>query len=130
RAARPREPGKGLSLFDRVDSWPQVNEDEETLLRRGLETLPPSNPADARQAIEALDAHHRGRREWVWAQLDLAPLAHALEPLAELARTTSAPLDGLDAVEAAGRYAEWGWRADDAVMRALAAVSSARHGAL
>lgn len=125
RAARPRGLAKGNGLFDRLDSWPQVNEEEEAQLRKELSVLPPSDAAAARTMVVALDARHRGRRDWVWAQLGMAPLAIAMDPLAELARLTANVPNGADVGAIAAQYTGWGWRADAAVMRALAAPNSA-----
>jgi len=126
RAARPAGSPKGDSLFDRIDSWPQVNEEEETRLRAGLAGLSPASPADARSIATDLDERHRERREWVWARLEGAPLALAIESLAELARVTAKIPSGANVGAIAAEYADWGWRADDLVMRALGTVTAAR----
>lgn len=125
RAARPTGSPKGDGLFDRIDSWPQVNEEEETRLRGELAALSPASPSDARSTAIHLEERHRERRGWVWARLDRAPLAMAIEPLTELAHVTAKIPNGADVGTIAAEYADWGWRADDLVMHALATVTAA-----
>ena len=69
-----------------------------------------------------LDAEHAWRRGTVWADLDFSPLAFAVEQLALLAECVSQPLSSKDLASITMDYADRGWRADDAVIRALAAV--------
>ena len=59
-------------------SWPQNNEKGETELRRALQALQGRTPSAAREDVIKLEKTHGPRREWVWAKLDLAPLARAL----------------------------------------------------
>src|SRR5207302_2047084 len=66
---------------------------------------------------------HKQRREWVWARLNLAPLANASEHLARLAVVTQTPLTGATTADMVKAYTEGGWQADAAVLDALAAVS-------
>jgi len=56
----------------------------------------------------------------VWAELDLAPLAFAVEQLARLSEVTKKPLASLDLSALTADYEGHGWQADDAVLRALA----------
>jgi len=122
QAARPPSQPKGEGLFDRIDAWPQVNDEEESHLRGELAALLPSNPNQAREAVLRLEQRHGCRREWVWARLDRSPLAMAAGPLADLARVTARIPSGTSVAPIAAEYAAWGWQADDAAMRALAAV--------
>lgn len=125
RAARPAVPKNGEGLFDRLDSWPQVNDEEEIRLRAELTALANVRPPAARLRIEELELHHRGRRSWVWAKLGRASLAVALGHLADLGRATAHLPVGESADAMAADYAASGWRADDAAMRAIGAVSTA-----
>lgn len=84
--------------------------------------LPPDTAATE---IEKLESSHAARRGWVWAQLGRAPLARALEHLALLARATRTKLGGENATAMAAAYAAEGWRADAAVLDALAGLSRA-----
>jgi hypothetical protein len=120
RKARPEE------LFvDNGDAWPQDNEMAEDHLRRSLRGFKSLTAEAARKAATALDAEHAPRRRTVWADLGQAPLAFALEQLVVLGELTARPLASNDLASLVADYAERGWRADDAVLRALTAVSTA-----
>lgn len=117
RKARPQE-----LLFEDLDVWPQDNEMAEDQLRNLLRDFDVLTAEGARKETVDLEAVHAWRRRTVWADLDLAPLTFALEQLVTLAELTAQPLasGGLSSLTA--DYAERGWRADDAVLRALAAA--------
>ena len=131
RAARPKgaskeaKPGTPISLFDARDGWPQDNEAEESNLRAALLTLATAAPDAARARLIDLEYEHRDRRRWVWARLGRSPLAFALEYLAILARHTQKKLPSGTVSDITEAYTADGWLADDAVMRALAAVEAA-----
>lgn len=111
-------------LFER-EPWPDENEKDEFNLRLALKGLEKKTAADARKAILELNAHHGQRRSWVWARMGLSPLAGALEHLNTLAETTAAPLGGDTPDMMARTYVEGVYRADDAVLRAMASVKAA-----
>ena len=94
----------------------------EDQLRNRLRDFDVLTAEGARKEVIRLDGEHAWRRRTVWADLDLAPLAFALEQLVVLAEQTSQPLQSDDLAVLTAGYAEGGWRADDAVLRALAAV--------
>lgn len=119
RKARPDE------LFvENIDAWPQDNESAEDQLRSKLRDFDALTVEGARKEVAVLDAKHAGRRRTVWAELDLAPLAFALEQLVLLAELTSHSLATTDLAALTADYAERGWRADEAALRALAAVKT------
>lgn len=124
RGARPTPSKKGPGFFDRLDSWPQVNDEQEGALRTALAELSAGGSVEARARILDLEQQHRDRRGWVWTHLGRAPLALALEHLAQLARLTAHVPAGESAQSMAAAYASEGWRVDDAVVRALAEVST------
>jgi hypothetical protein len=111
-------------LFDR-EPWPDENEKDEAILRKGLTGLQQQTPAKAREAILALEMQHGPRRAWVWARMGQSPLAKALEHLKTLAETTATPLGGETPDHMARAYIGGAYRADDAVLRAMAGVKSA-----
>ncbi len=117
--ARPEEQ---LSLVGVAQSevWPQDNQIAEDQLRRRLRDFEALTPEGARKEAARLDGDHAWRRRTVWAKLDRAPLAFALEQLAVLAELTAQPLPETDLESLTADYAERGWRADDAAVRALA----------
>ena len=119
RKARPAQ----LIVDDR-DAWPQENEQAEDALRAALEKVGNETPEAARTAIGRLAEDHSWQRGTVWADLGQAPLAFALEHLAVLAEVTAHPLSGGTVEELLADYRERGWRADDAVVRALAEAPS------
>jgi hypothetical protein len=76
-----------------------------------------------------LEAEHGARRGWVWARLGMCPLAGALEHLAVLAKRTATAMGGDSAEAMANLYAEGGYLADDAALRALACVKTVEDSA-
>ncbi|RMD62817.1 MAG: BREX-1 system phosphatase PglZ type B, partial [Planctomycetota bacterium] len=106
------------------ESWPDENQEEETRLRDALAALDGVEAGFARSCIRDLEKEHAPRRNWVWAKLGEAPLAHALEHLARLAERTQSPHGGDTPEQMATLYTKGGFLADDAAMRALAAVRS------
>jgi hypothetical protein len=119
--ARPQQ-----SLFELLsESWPQDNETAERTLRESLTKLRDLPPYDVRAAIDDLEQEHAPRRYWVWAMLGQSPLAKALGYLTALAKETERSPGGTTIAEIRKAYTEWGWKADAAVIDALAAVEQA-----
>jgi len=79
RRAKPQ--GAAMSLFEslRVESWPQDNEADETILRQALLKLASQPDGEARKTLLDLEKNHRQRRDWVWAKLNLTPRASAIQ---------------------------------------------------
>jgi hypothetical protein len=119
RKARPDE----LIVDDR-DVWPQENERDEEQLRARLLDLATLVPNGARNEISRLESEHSWRRTTVWAEMDCAPLAMALEQLVVLADITNQSLSSGSLSSLTDDYTSRGWRADDALLRALAAVQA------
>lgn len=115
RKARPQE-----LIIDNRDSWPQESEAAEDQLRASLRDFEVLTADGARKQAVGLDNEHAWRRSTVWASLDQAPLAFALEQLILLAEVTARPLASRDLPSLIADYAERGWTADDALLRALA----------
>ena len=107
------------------ESWPQDNETAEHTLREQLTRLRDLAPHEVRAAIHDLEQEHAPRRAWVWAMLGRSPLAMALRYLTALAQETERSLGGATLAEINKAYTEWGWKADAAVIDALAAVEQA-----
>jgi len=104
------------------DGWPQWNEDQEKSLRRDLQAISNVPPHEARKELMEMEKQHGRRRSSVWAELGDAPLAQALEHLAVLAEATMNSLAAGTAEDLAAGYGVIGWKADDAVIRALSLV--------
>lgn len=111
-------------LFDR-EPWPDENEKDEASLRKSLSGLRELPTPKAREAILKLEQQHGLRRAWVWARMGLSPLAGALERLRTLAETAAVALGGDTPDMMARAYIEGAYRADDAVLRAMASVKTA-----
>jgi hypothetical protein len=116
RQARPSQTG---DLFQREPTWPQDNEALEDDLRRALSKLSEARRDEAADRIRDLEKEHQDRRQWVWARLEEAPLAVALESLYELAQAVESPVGGSSPEDIAAVYVEEGWRADAAALDAL-----------
>jgi hypothetical protein len=98
---------------------PTLNDEQELLLSKELESVLTLPYAPACDRVITLDNEHRERRGWVWALLGESPYALALEPLARLAQAARTPLGGASAQTMAAEYAAHGWRCDRAAVDAL-----------
>ena len=116
RQAKPME-----LTYDLSPVWPQDNEAAEDQLQSCLRDFAVLTSESARRETAKLEREHAWRRGTVWADLNQAPLAFAVEQLARLAELTAQPLEAgsLDGLRL--DYERRGWQADDAVLRALAA---------
>lgn len=122
-ALRQARPTQADDLFSEPSSWPQDNEEAEATLRGDLLALPDSQ-AEARRQVRDLAQRHGLRRQWVWAELGQSPLACVLPALAALTDATEDALGGTTPQEIAAAYTGGGWRADIAVLDALAGVTA------
>jgi len=106
------------------EGWPQWNDFQEKELRKELLKLEKKSSEEARKRILELEKKHASRRDLVWTVLGESPLARALEHLAVLAEVTrkSLAFGNLDDLKTA--YVQEGWRADDAVLKALFEVDA------
>lgn len=112
-------------LIFKPESWPDENEAMENALRAELLGIGTMKPEEARQRLIQLEDSQGMRRNWVWARLGMSPLANALAHLAVLAKRTKMLLGGESVDAMAKTYAEGGYLADDAVLRAMACVKTA-----
>ncbi len=112
-------------LFLERSSWPQENDKDEKELRQALVALEHSVPGEARDMIRKLEIRHGPRRDWVWAELDQAPLARALTHLTVLAEHTATGLGGASTAEMAAGYVDSAWKVDAAALSAMATVKTA-----
>lgn len=115
-----------LTLYSNAAShggWPQWNEIQEKGLRQQLLSLQRHPPHEVREKLPKIDKMYRDLRPLVWAELGESPLALALEHLTCLAEVTSNSLAVGDMNDTVAIYRTSGWRADDAVLRALQCVS-------
>jgi hypothetical protein len=124
---RRAKPKQQLSLDK--ETWPDENDAMEESLRKALLKVGALKPAEGRERLLQLDVEHGMRRSWVWARLGLSPLAKTLAHLTSLAKRT-ATTPGGDSVNAMAKlYAEEGYLADDAALRAFAGTKTAEDAA-
>lgn len=105
-----------------LEGWPQWNEEREGKLRKDMELLESVPSHVARARIEELERQHGPRRALIWAEIGEAPLAQALEHLSVLASITSNSLAAGTIDDLMAGYSNSGWRADSALVSALACV--------
>jgi hypothetical protein len=110
---------------DVAGGWPQWNEEQEQTLRRDLMGLRDLPAHEARKRLLELEKAHAPRRELVWAEMGESPLALAAKHLAIVADVTKTALVAGSVADLQAGYATEGWRADDAVLAALASVDKA-----
>lgn len=122
RRAKPR--AKAGEFAFRCEFWPQDNEVEEAELRQALWDIASMPVKQSRERILELEKGHAARRQWVWSKLNRSPLAQAIQSLAAMADATQSPVGGATASDMIRVYTESGWKADGAVLDALAAVNT------
>lgn len=104
------------------ERWPYLNEEAENEAQTALEdTLQLPHPKTC-DAVCELDEKHKERRQWLWAELDMSPLAQVLGHLATVARVAKSPLGGATADDIASAYVDGAWEADAAARLAMAKV--------
>ncbi len=117
RKAKPQDDDLFLKESDEV--WPQSNEIHETALRTVLKGCAGKSAQSVIERIREMESLHGKRRSWVWAELDQAPLAVALEHLATVVETCGKPVVGGAMDDLVAAHVNGGWRADAAVVDAL-----------
>lgn len=128
RLAQVKPPQHELEWRDprstRYLAYPQWNRFQEEQLREALGLLVDMPVSEAQAALLRLEEQHAERRALLWAKLGEAPLAQALAHLKTLAEISrDFPLNGGTLDDLTERYQSAGWRADSAVLQALAEVS-------
>lgn len=109
----------GVLLGVAEDRLPAINAEEESRLRRNLESLCSKNFHEIIAGLIALDLEHSRRKNWVWAKIGESPLVLALERLVELARHSEleSPRDGLPSI--VSYYSTQGYQCDQSALTAL-----------
>lgn len=111
-------------------SYPTANQSQEIELEESLSQLTTLNSTEIRQNLIALEKQHAERREWIWFQLDMSPLAGILQYLSGVAELTQRVFSGTDPEEMAALYQDKYWQVDDLVLKALAYPLSSTHQAV
>ena len=120
RRSRPA----GSLPFER-EPWPDLNDEDETAVRKALEALPKLSHERACKTVVELDDAHGKRRGWVWARMGRSPMAVVLEPLRRLADAVPRAIAGSSLEELASVYVDRGWQADAAAWEAVALAPTA-----
>lgn len=121
------QPPAPKGLFDDINDragYPRANADAERELRDQLIAIGSMAPAQARAAIVDAEKTHGERRQWLWSRMGRAPLAQALEHLADLSSLSVQVPGGSTPDQQAASYQEGAWRVDGAALKALAAVQA------
>jgi hypothetical protein len=118
----PKNDVRWFSLDSNFEGWPQWNEERENNLLKELTNLVTLPDHKARIKIQELENDHASRRNLVWAELDEAPLANALEHLSLLSSITSISISLGNVDEMAQAYQSGGWKADASMLKALECV--------
>ncbi len=112
-------------LFDQaVEFRPLWNEKAERRLEAELLGLASMPQKEAAAQLLVLEKDHGFRGEWVWAMLGDSPLAEAVGPLRTLAELVLTPANPASWEALADYYQSTGWKADYAVLQALAKARS------
>lgn len=125
RQCKPPDIGLFESAQERLVGWPQWNDEQEKALQHDLFALASLPAHEARKRIVELEKRHAHRRELVWADLGDSPLSMALKHLALMAEISKTGLTAGTVDDLQSAYVNQGWRADDAVLAALAEVDKA-----
>jgi hypothetical protein len=102
--------------------WPDLNDEDEMALRESLADLDKSDHSTACKIVLDLEERHGERRNWIWAQLGLSPMAAVIEQLARIATISIRALGGGTPNEIADSYEQGVWYADAASWKAITIV--------
>lgn len=121
------QPPAPKGLFDDLNDlagYPRANEDAESALRYQLNAIGAMTPPQARESVLKAEKEHGVRRQWLWSKLGRAPLARAVQYLAEVAALSAQVPGGATPDQLADKYREGAWRVDGAALKAMAAVNA------
>jgi len=104
--------------------WPQINDEKENALRGQLTETGTLSPTEAANRLLALSKEHQQRTAWVWSELQQAPLANAVQHLAEMAKVCNEPFPSGNLEEMETYYTGRGYMADLYMRRAYALTKS------
>jgi hypothetical protein len=129
RFAKPGDLGSGIFALP-SESWPQVNEQDENELYKGLEKASKLHPEEALGVLNTLEQSHKERRNWIWFELGQSPLADALQYLLRMAEKSIETFPSTSIEELKNYYTTNGFQVDQAMRKSLAAVKSEKDKAL
>ena len=129
RLAKPVDLGSGMFALP-SESWPQINEQQEDELYKGLEKASKLHPKEALLLLNTLEQNHKERRNWIWFELGQSPLADALQYLLRMAEKAIETFPSTSIEELKNYYTTNGFQVDQAMRKSLAAVKSEKDKAL
>ena len=122
RQCKPPDLGIFDTAEDKLGGWPQWNDEQEKLLHGQLMALANLPAHEARKKVVELEKQHGIRRNLVWSELGHSPLARAIKQLSLVCEITKTGLAAGSVQDLQTGYANQGWRADNAVLEALACI--------
>ena len=125
RLAKPVDLGEGLYALPE-ESWPQVNDQKEISLTQAMKNVAEMNGSNISSALLELEREHHIRRNWVWYELGMAPMADSLHHLSKMAMQAMEPFSSSSIEEIKNYYISSGFLIDQHMRKALAAVKSER----
>lgn len=125
RLAMPADLGVGMYSLPQ-ESWPQINEVEEQKLADSLISLTMLDRPKAYSKLIQLENKHKERKDWVWADLDKAPLAKALFYLVKLASNSQRSFGNYTLEELQQYYANEGYEVDHYMRKSLQLVKTSK----
>jgi hypothetical protein len=108
------------------ESWPQLNEDEESKLAVALQAVSKMDIPKAYSKLGDLNDKSRTRRSWVWAELDKAPLANSVSHLHKLAEKCQVSFGNYTLENLKHYYENDGFVVDHYMRKSLLAVKSTK----
>ncbi len=123
RLAKPADLGSGMFALPE-ESWPQVNEQKGESLAQALTKVAKQDAAKALTCLQELEKEHGPRRNWVWFELDKAPLTDSLQYLVQMAAQSQDAYSSVSIDAIQNYYTTQGFTIDQHMRKALAAVKS------
>ena len=108
-----------------LSNHPAENKEAEGKLRTELKACAQKSEEDAAKLIRHLEKQHGHRRDWLWAEMDRAPLAQVLGHLNTLVDLAQEPFGGFSVQDMGKLYNERLWMADNS---AVLAHGTVQHG--
>lgn len=123
RLAKPDDLGNGIFSIPE-ESWPQVNEENENLLRKELNLIPELSGKYLKDKLHQLESNHSKRRNWIWNELGQTPLVEALFHIHKMHSICESSFPSITIEEIKQYYIEKGYQADTHMRLSLATVNS------
>lgn len=123
RVAKPNDLGSGIFSLPE-ESWPQVNEEYEKTLRQDLLKLADLQGKQLKDKLNQLEAFHSKRKNWIWSELGLSPLANSLSHIYKMQSICEIAYSSSSLEDIKSFYIEKGYLADTHMRLAYSKVVS------